>query len=166
MPSVSTNSEVALLLERVAPILETGRGHGQRTINQETVLAYWLIRREIVHALQGGEARTQYGNAMITELLKRLAERYCTGFSTVNLNNSRRFCLAYADRSVSISHLSGGELVASNGSGPIGYPQRGDKQYRAQKTCVPHRANRWTSTASRGRAGNHLCKFLKANSHD
>jgi len=122
MLSVSTSSEVASLFERVARILESGRGRVLRTINNETVLAYWLIGREIVQALQGGEARAQYGNALIAELSKCLSEHYGAGFSAANLKNFRQFFLAYADRSVSISHPSGSELAASNGSEPISYP--------------------------------------------
>ena len=122
MPSVSTSSEVASLFERVARILESGRGRVLRTINHETVLAYWLIGREIVQALQGGEARAQYGNALIAELSKWLSERYGTGFSTAKLMNSRQFFLAYADRSVAISNPSGSKLAASNGSYPISRP--------------------------------------------
>ena len=46
--SPSTNRDVASLFERVAGILESGRGRVLRTINHETVLAYWLIGREMV----------------------------------------------------------------------------------------------------------------------
>ena len=82
LPSASTNSEVASLFERVAHILESERERVLLTINHETVLAYWLIGREIVQALQGGEARAQYGDALITELSKCLTEHYGAGFST------------------------------------------------------------------------------------
>jgi len=121
-PSLSTNSEVDSLFERVAGILESGRGRVLRTINHETVLAYWLIRREIVQALQGGEARAQYGNALITDLSKRLTERYGAGFSAANLKNFRQFYQTYSDRAVSISHPSGSQLAASDGLNPISYP--------------------------------------------
>ena len=67
-----TKSDLASLFERVASILEAGRGRVLRTINHETVLAYWLIGREIVQALQGGEARAQYGDVLIADLSKRL----------------------------------------------------------------------------------------------
>lgn len=121
-PTVSTNSEVASLFERVSRILESGRGRVLRTINHETVLAYWLIGREIVQALQGGEARAQYGNALIADLSKCLTERYGAGFSAANLKNFRQFYLAYADRAVSISYPSGSQLAVSDGLEPRGYP--------------------------------------------
>ncbi len=121
-PSVSTNSEVASLFERVAGILESGRGRVLRTVNHETVWAYWLIGREIVQALQGGEARAQYGNTLIADLSKRLTESYGAGFSVANLKNFRQFYLAYADRAVLICHPSSSHLAASDGINPKGYP--------------------------------------------
>lgn len=121
-PSVSTNSEVASLFERVALIVESGRGRVLHAVNHEMVLVYWLIGREIVQALQGGETRAQYGNALIADLSKSLAEHYGAGFSAANLKNFRQFYLAYADRAVSISHPSGSPLAASGGLDPISYP--------------------------------------------
>jgi hypothetical protein len=32
------------------------------------VIAYWLIGREIVQALQGGEGRADYGSKLLAEL--------------------------------------------------------------------------------------------------
>lgn len=121
-PSVSTNSEVASLFERIARILESGRGRVLRTINHETVLAYWLIGREIVQALQGGEARAQYGNALIADLSKCLTEHYGAGFSVANLKNFRQFYLTYADRAVLIGHPSGSQWATSDEINPKGYP--------------------------------------------
>ncbi len=120
--SLSTNDEVVSLFERIAHILESGRGRVLRTINHETVLAYWLIGREIVQALQGGEARAQYGNALIADLSECLTKYYGVGFSTANLKNFRQFYLTYADRTVSISHPSDSQLATADGSNPKGYP--------------------------------------------
>ncbi len=121
-PSPTTNSDVSSLFERVAGILESGRGRVLHTINHETVLAYWLIGREIIQALQGGEARAQYGNALIADLSKRLTERYGAGFSVVNLKNFRQFYLTYSDRAVSIGSPSGSQLAVSDGLNPISSP--------------------------------------------
>ena len=120
--SPSTNRDVASLFERVAGILESGRGRVLRTINHETVLAYWLIGREIVQALQGGEARAQYGDVLISDLSKRLTEHYGAGFSVANLKNFRQFYLAYSDRAVSIGYPLGSQLAASGGFNPISSP--------------------------------------------
>ena len=120
--SFMTKSDLASLFERVASILEAGRGRVLRTINHETVLAYWLIGREIVQALQGGEARAQYGDVLIADLSKRLTEHFGAGFSAANLKNFRQFYLAYSDRAVSIGSPSGSQLAVSDGLNPISYP--------------------------------------------
>ena len=113
---------LALLFERIAGILESGCERVLRTINHETVRAYRLIGREIVQALQGGEARSEYGNALITDMSKHLTERYEAGFSVANLKNFRQFYLVYSDRSVSIGYPLGSQSAASDGLSPISSP--------------------------------------------
>ena len=121
-PSLSAKSDLASLFERVASILEAGRGRVLQTINHETVLAYWLIGREIVQALQGGEARAQYGDVLIADLSKRLTEHYGSWFLVANLKNFRQFYLTYSDRIVSIGYPLGSQLAASDGLSPISSP--------------------------------------------
>ncbi len=43
------------LFSRVAAILELAQNNVVRSVNSNMVLAYWLVGREIVHELQGGE---------------------------------------------------------------------------------------------------------------
>jgi len=61
-------------------------------------MAYWLIGREIVQELQGGEERAGYGKQVLENLSRRLTERYCKGFSATNLKYFRRFYQTYSDR--------------------------------------------------------------------
>lgn len=124
---IASQQEVASLFDRVAVIVDSARGRVIRTVNHETVTAYWLIGREIVPALQGGEARAEYGNAVITELSKRLTGCYGTGFSIANLKNFRQFYLAYAERAGPIGHPAG--------SRSIGVPT--DANQSAVKSCPP-----------------------------
>lgn len=98
-----------LLFERVTAILEQARSNVVRSVNFNMVLAYWLIGREIVQALQGGEARAEYGKQLIEGLSARLAHRFDKGFSVANLKNFRQFYLAYPDRLDPISYLTGSE---------------------------------------------------------
>jgi hypothetical protein len=97
------------------------------------LLAYWLIGREIVEALQGGEERAAYGTKLIADLSKQLVERYGHGFSVPNLKNFRQFFQAYPDRCTSIGyppgsqsstaiipHPMGGELTRPQKSYPVG----------------------------------------------
>jgi hypothetical protein len=64
------------------------------------VLAYWLIGREIVQELQGGEERAAYGKKVVEELSARLTERYGKGFSLPNLKRFRQFYQVFSDRGI------------------------------------------------------------------
>ncbi len=105
------------LFDRIVSILEEARGRVVRTINQETVTAYWMIGREIVVALQGGEARAEYGARLIEDLSAQLSARYGRGFSTTNLWDFRQFFLTYGDRKAAqeILHPVGGESDVASG---------------------------------------------------
>jgi len=86
------------LFTRVVSILEQARGNVIRAVNTNMVLAYWMIGREIVLALQGGEERAEYGKRVVEELSARLTERYGKGFSSQVLWSFRQFYLVYSDR--------------------------------------------------------------------
>jgi predicted nuclease of restriction endonuclease-like (RecB) superfamily len=96
------------LFGRVVSILERTRSNVIRAVNSNMVMAYWLIGREIVHALQGGEERAEYGTQAIEQLSQELTERYSKGFSTSNLWYFRQFYLSYETR-VNFLHPAGGE---------------------------------------------------------
>ncbi|MCL2830449.1 MAG: PDDEXK nuclease domain-containing protein [Betaproteobacteria bacterium] len=103
LPAIDT------LFGRITTIVESARYQVVRTVNATTVTAYWLIGRELVEAIQQGEPRASYGQALIARLAERLTERYGRGFSAPNLANFRQFYLAYSDR---IHHSAGGESLA------------------------------------------------------
>jgi predicted nuclease of restriction endonuclease-like (RecB) superfamily len=67
-------------------------------VNSRMVLAYWLIGREIVQDLQGGDERAEYGKRIILDLSARLIQRYGQGYSGTNLRQFRQFYLTYAER--------------------------------------------------------------------
>ena len=99
--STATNADdgnISALFLRVTDIVESARKRVIHTVNHETVTTYWLIGREIVQTLQGGEARAQYGNAVIADLAAHLMVRYGTAFSVANLKNFRQFYLTYATK--------------------------------------------------------------------
>jgi len=108
------------LFGRVADILERARGNVMRAVNSNMVIAYWLIGREIVQALQGGEQRAEYGQQLIDNLSTQLAYRYGAGFSVANLKNFRQFYLAFPNRSVGISYLGGSQFIEAQNSYPTG----------------------------------------------
>lgn len=106
----------APLLDRVVVILEEARGQVVRAVNTHMVWAYWLIGREIVQALQGGDERAAYGQQVLSEVSRQLTQRYGKGFSLANLQNFRKFYLAYSARAVPaapIQYPAGRELAGS-----------------------------------------------------
>ena len=52
--------------DRVATILEQARANVVRSVNNEMVIAYWLVVREIVEEEQQGEKRAGHGKRLIT----------------------------------------------------------------------------------------------------
>jgi hypothetical protein len=52
------------LMDRVVTILDQARTNVLRAVNSNMVIAYWLIGRESVQALQGGEDRADYGSCL------------------------------------------------------------------------------------------------------
>lgn len=100
------------LFDRVAAILEKGRANVVRAVNSQMVLTYWLIGREIVHEIQGGEDRAAYGQQVMRELSKQLSQRYGRGFSLTNLQYFRQFFTVYQNRVpelTPIHHIGCGE---------------------------------------------------------
>ena len=108
MKQPAASEPPAALFDRVASILEQARGNVVRAVNTQMVLAYWLIGREIVEELQGGEERAAYGKRMFEDLSHRLVMQYGKGFSVTNLKYFRLFYQAYPER-LGIRHPTGDE---------------------------------------------------------
>lgn len=102
------------MFDRVVSILEQARGNVLRAANTNMVLAYWLIGREIVQELQGGQQRAKYGKQVIEDLSVRLTTRFGRGFSTTNLRYIRTFYTVYADRHPEIRQIRSGELTSDS----------------------------------------------------
>jgi len=101
------------LFDRVVSILEQARSNVVRAVNNNMVIAYWLIGREIVQQIQGGDERAEYGKQVIEQLSAELNNKYARGFSTTNLRYFRTFYTAYSDRIPEIRHIGGGEFKAT-----------------------------------------------------
>jgi predicted nuclease of restriction endonuclease-like (RecB) superfamily len=97
VPSVAPDE----LFGRVIAILDQARGNVVRAVNTNMVYAYWLIGREIVEGVQGGEERAAYGKKVVEDLSARLTERYGKGFSLPNIKRFRQFYQAFSDRGIS-----------------------------------------------------------------
>jgi predicted nuclease of restriction endonuclease-like (RecB) superfamily len=97
------------LFDRVMNILERARTQVVHVVNSSMVIAYWLIGREIVQAIQGGDERAEYGKQIIKDLSIRLNKNYGKGFSTSNLWYFRQFYVVYSNREPMILHKACGE---------------------------------------------------------
>jgi predicted nuclease of restriction endonuclease-like (RecB) superfamily len=98
------------LFDRVVSILEQARASVVRSVNNNMVVAYWLIGREIVQELQGGDERAEYGKQIIKDLSGKLNSKYGKGFSTSNLWYFRQFYIVYSNREPKIRHKLCGEF--------------------------------------------------------
>lgn len=103
-------SQELSLFDRIVRILEQARDNVVRAVNSSMVTAYWLIGREIVLELQGGDERAEYGKQIIENLSKQLTQRYGNGYSTTSLKYFRTFYLAYPNRIVVIGRPVGDQL--------------------------------------------------------
>lgn len=115
------------LFDRVADIIEQARGNIVRAVNRNMVLAYWLIGREIVQEIQGGKGRAAYGRKVLSELSRKLTERYGAGYSETTLQYFRKFHQVYADHCHQIPRPLGVEFPESRIPRPLGVelPQTG-----------------------------------------
>lgn len=136
------------LFDRVVSILEEARGNVVRAVNSNMVLAYWLIGREIVQELQGGEERAEYGKRVIELLSRQLTDCYGRGFSVPNLQNFRKFYQVYPER-ISIPYPEGtkSETAISHPPGdqsgntyPAGTEFESEREFSPQLTWSHYRA--------------------------
>lgn len=111
-----------MLFERVSLILEQAKTNVVYSVNHNTVLANWLIGREIVLELQKGEDRAQYGAQLVEKLSSQLKHRFGSGFSVANLKNFRQFYLTYPDRIDPIGYPLGSQLPEAGNHAQKGYP--------------------------------------------
>ena len=108
------------LFDRVTAILEAARASVVRSVNSNTVIAYWLIGREIVQELQKGEKRAGYGEKLLEDLSARLTKSYGKGFSLSNLKRFRQFYMVYQDRDISKGAPLGSQSEVQQKSSPLG----------------------------------------------
>ncbi len=89
---------VAALLAEVCQLIANARNAAASTVNTLQVLTNFEIGRRIVEHEQKGEARAEYGTALLKELSARLTEEFGRGFSEDNLSLMRRFYLTWKQR--------------------------------------------------------------------
>lgn len=96
----------------IVELLDAARHAAARSVNALMTASYWEIGRRIVEAEQQGKRRAGYGEQLIARLSGDLTGRFGRGFSVDNLENMRRFFLAYSRPVISEA------LSRKSGSGP------------------------------------------------
>lgn len=94
--TVSNNSQNKILFSQVVALLQNARQQVLRTVNSTMVYTYFEIGRMIVVEEQSGKERAQYGKQLLKGLSEQLTIEFGKGFSVVNLENMRKFYLAYS----------------------------------------------------------------------
>ncbi|MDR6495661.1 hypothetical protein J2797_005585 [Paraburkholderia terricola] len=77
--------------KEVVSVVESARRAAARNVNAVMTAAYWEIGRRIVASEQGGQARADYGQALIARLAEDLTRRFGRGFGKANLASIRAF---------------------------------------------------------------------------
>jgi predicted nuclease of restriction endonuclease-like (RecB) superfamily len=94
---------------QVVDLLQSARNEVVRSVNHTMVLTYFEIGRMVVEEEQGGKKRAGYGENLLKELSEILTKKFGKGFSVDNLENMRKFYLAYGKS----------ETVSRNSAKPI-----------------------------------------------
>jgi len=92
------STEQAELLANVIALIESGRRAAARSVNTVMTTTYWHVGQLIVEREQRGANRAEYGAALLEQLAEKLTARYGRGFSRRNLDDMRRFYLAWPIR--------------------------------------------------------------------
>ena len=83
------------LLVTISDTYISGQVKATQAVNTQLLETYWQIGQHIVEFEQGGNARAEYGKALISNLAKDLSLLHGKGFSASNVKRFRQFYLAY-----------------------------------------------------------------------
>ncbi|MDR6969500.1 putative nuclease of restriction endonuclease-like (RecB) superfamily [Flavobacterium arsenatis] len=101
---------------QIVTLLQEARLQVVRTVNHTMVYTYFNIGKMIVEEEQNGKERAEYGKQLLKGLSKRLTEEFGKGFSVDNLQNMKRFYIAYSIYET-LSHISNSEQISQSQAG-------------------------------------------------
>ncbi len=93
---MSKDLQNKILFQQVVELLQNARQQVLRTVNSTLICTYFEIGRMIVEEEQSGKDRAEYGKQILKGLSEQLTNEFGKGFSTDNLENMRKFYLAYS----------------------------------------------------------------------
>ena len=84
------------LYREIRAVLKAARANAYRAVNTAMFQAYWHVGRLIMEHEQGGRRRAAYGEAVLEDLSRRLAEEFGRGFERnetqrVSIQGGRQF---------------------------------------------------------------------------
>lgn len=83
------------IYQEIKELLYSAKNRVYQTINTTMTQTYFQIGKRIVEEEQGGETRAEYGKSLLKLLSVELINEFGKGFSVDNLENMRRFYLAF-----------------------------------------------------------------------
>ena len=100
------NIIVPELFDSISKIIVDARKRVVQTINNELIVTYWAIGKEIVEKEQINNIDNQTSRQIILQLSKQLTERLGNGFSRSNLFNMRKLYIEFPNVQTLSGHLS------------------------------------------------------------
>jgi len=94
------------LLESIKQIILNARKSVYQKVNQELILTYWQIGKEIVETEKKNHIDNQTSRQIILQLSKQLTNEIGKGFSRSNLFNMRKFYIEYPSVQTVSGHLT------------------------------------------------------------
>jgi predicted nuclease of restriction endonuclease-like (RecB) superfamily len=94
-PTVANLAGYGDVCDGIVRLLDAARQAAARNVNTLMTATYWEVGYRIVEAEQKGKRRAGYGEQLIERLSVDLRQQFGRGFSVDNLENMRRFYLAY-----------------------------------------------------------------------
>lgn len=83
------------IYQEIKELLYSAKNKVYQTINTTMTQTYFEIGKRIVEEEQGGQIRAEYGKSLLKLLSVELINEFGKGFSVDNLENMRRFYLAF-----------------------------------------------------------------------
>ncbi len=85
------------LVSDIKTLLHNAKKRVYQTINSTMTQTYYKIGQRIIKEEQAGEKRAKYGKEIIKKLSLELTQEFGKGFSVDNLENMRKFYIAYSN---------------------------------------------------------------------
>ena len=129
LPTTAVGSNYEQILSGISELLESARRSAARAVNRLMTASYWEIGRRLVESEQGGQARAEYGEALIARLSEDLTTRHGRGFSARNLRLMRAFYLGWeiwqTPSAIFEARAKGGQPTLSSGEAITPIPAPG-----------------------------------------